>query len=60
MTAEEKIRELENAVGALAEMTHIFYESMIRSGFEEPKAFALTIAFMQTAFSNTVNREGDK
>lgn len=44
----EKIQELLNAVGAMAEVCEASYDSFIAAGFEPLQAIMLTQTFLQT------------
>ena len=44
----EKIRQLLDAVGAMAEMCKASYDSFVDAGFTPVQALALTQAFLQT------------
>lgn len=52
MTPEEKINELIDSIGAVAETLKIFYDKLIDQGFDEGKAIALTIGLMRVLFIN--------
>lgn len=44
----EKIRQLLDAVGAMAEMCRASYDSFVDAGFTPVQALALTQTFLQT------------
>ena len=56
----EKIQELLNAVGAMAEMCKASYDSFIAAGFASPQAMMLTQTFLQTSLRMNQGRSRDE
>lgn len=48
-----------DGVGAIAEMTLIYYKASIKAGASIPEAYILTKAFVEVMFEETRNRRMD-
>lgn len=57
MSPDDKIKELISAVGSVAEMCKVFYDSCRAQGFTDVQAITLTCQIPRTVFS--ANSGGD-
>lgn len=57
MSPEDKIKELANGIGALIDISYMFYTISINK-FSKEQAFELTKAFMQTSLMISATRGG--
>lgn len=51
MNPDDKIKEMITAVGSVAEMCKVFYDSCIAQGFTNAQAIALTSQIPRAVFS---------
>lgn len=51
MSPDDKIKELISAVGSVAEMCKVFYDSCIAQGFTNAQAIALTSQIPRALFT---------
>lgn len=57
---EDKLKGFLEGIGAIGESLFVFYSSMINVGFDEEKALALTIAFLQSMLALIDGKGGEK
>ena len=50
MAGKQKINELRLSVGAMAEMTKMMYDALVRQGFTPDQATRLTSDYMKAVF----------
>ena len=47
----EKVEELKTSLGALSEMTRLFYENLVNQGFDETQSLYLTAQMIRSTFN---------
>lgn len=57
---EDKLKSFLEGIGAMGESLFVFYSSMINAGFDEGKALALTIAFLNSVIALGSDKGGEK
>ena len=57
--ASKKIKDMLNAVGALAEMTKMQYDALIKAGFDEQKAIYSALELTKFMMSLTMQKNSD-
>ena len=55
-----RLNQLINSIGAVAEISVLFFKSCLKSGASETEASALTKIFLETMIKNSENMETEK
>lgn len=53
-TPEELIEQTKTAVGAIAEVTYMYFQAMLAKGIDEDMAFELTLSFQKSFIAATL------
>ena len=54
-----ELKKFIDGIGAIAEMTFLYYKASVKAGASIPEAYILTKAFIEVMFDRTHNRRTD-